>query len=263
MNQVIAYYDQIDEDSRFTRKSRRVEYLTTLHVLDPLLPADARILEVGAGGGAYSFTYAGRGHEVTAVDLTPKHIELIQAKSQETGIPLTAEVGNALNLSRYGEGTFDAVLCLGPMYHLTAEEDRDQCIEECLRVLKPGGVLAIAYIGKFSVMPMLASRQREFLREDVIRQVLDRGMTRAGEETCFWTDACFLSPQEMENMLARYEVVEVDHAGTDSICHTIQDAIDGMTEEEYGTWLSYHYETCREPSIRGMSTHGLYVCCKA
>lgn len=46
--------------------------------------------------------------------------------------------------------SFDVVLCLGPMYHLLKDEDRIKCIDECLRVLKPDGILAIAYINIYA-----------------------------------------------------------------------------------------------------------------
>lgn len=146
MNNVVRYYEDIDEDSRFSRNSRRIEFLTTTRILDSLLPSRASLLDVGAGTGPYSFYYAERGHRVVALDLTPKHAEAIHRRSLLSGLPVEAHVGNAVDLGRWEAESFDAVLVFGPMYHLTEERDRDRCVREALRVLKPGGLVAVAYI---------------------------------------------------------------------------------------------------------------------
>jgi len=256
----VKYYEMIDEDSRFSRNSRRIEFLTTTHVLDSILPPQAKILDVGAGAGAYSFYYAERGYEVTAVDLTPKHIEIIKEKAVHKQLDMEAYVENAVDLSRFEAESFDVVLCFGPMYHLTDEKDRISCMKECLRVLKKGGLLAVAYINKFSAIPMLVTRDQRFIRKSVIQKVIDEGVTREVDPDCFWTDAFFTSPAEIEALLEPFGVTPVDHVGTDGISHTIHEHVDRLGEKEFGAWLGYHFQTCRERSILGMSTHGLYIC---
>ncbi|TJY43899.1 class I SAM-dependent methyltransferase [Cohnella pontilimi] len=262
MKNVVNYYETIDEDSRFSRNSRKIEFLTTTHVLNNILPQQARILDVGAGTGVYSLYYAKRQHDVAAVDITPKHVELLINKAIQSGINLEANVGNATDLSRFDSETFDFVMCFGPMYHLTDSNDRNTCIQECLRVLKKGGFLAVAYINKYSVIPMLATRDKKFIRKSVIDKVMNEGVFFEGNEDCFWTDAYFTSPEEIEALLVTHGVTAVDHAGTDGISHTIHEYVDKLGTEEFESWLSYHFQTCRERSILGISTHGLYICRK-
>lgn len=262
MNKVANYYDLIDEDSRFARNSRKVEFLTTTHALNDVLPQHAKILDVGAGAGAYSFYYTERQHEVVAIDITPKHISEIQRKAKAKGIELKAYVENATDLSRFKTESFDFVMCFGPLYHIIDADERNSCIRECLRVLKKGGHLAIAYINKYSVIPMLATRDSSFIRNGVIDKVITQGVIVDGDADCFWTDAYFTSPNEIEELLMNYDVTTVDHIGTDGISHTIHEYIDKLDESEYNYWLSYHFKTCREKSILGISTHGLYICQK-
>lgn len=262
MTNVTRYYERIDEGSRFARNSRKIEFLTTNYILEGHLPPHSKILDVGAGTGVYSFHYLERHHEVAAVDVTPKHVEAIKEKCRREGLHLETYLENAVDLSRFEDGTFDVVMCFGPMYHLTDSADRDRCLQECLRVLKKGGLLAIAYINKYSSIPMLATRDRRFIRDSVIDKVIHAGVTVEGDEDCFWTDAFFTSPEEMEALLSRYGVTSVDHAGTDGISHTIHEHIDGLGPEQFESWMKYHFQTCRERSILGMSTHGLYVCRK-
>ncbi|MFC4099182.1 class I SAM-dependent methyltransferase [Paenibacillus xanthanilyticus] len=259
MNKVVQYYEGIDEDSRFVRNSRKIEFLTTVHTLDQLMPARAKLLDVGAGTGAYSLYYAERQHEVVAVDITPKHIDRLRDKSNQQSLPLQAYVADARDLSRFAAGTFDIVLCFGPMYHLTEHEDRMRCIRECLRVLKRGGYLAIAYINKFSILPMLATRDRTFIRDSVIAKVIQDGVIKDGDEDCFWTDAYFTSPDEIEAVLEPFEVTPIAHVGTDGISHTIQHDIDQLDEQQFDAWMNYHVRTCGERSILGLSSHGLVI----
>lgn len=262
MDNVVNYYDLIDEDSRFSRNSRKIEFLTTTHVLNDVLPQQAKILDVGAGTGVYSFYYAERQHEVVAIDITPRHVSEIQKKCNEKGIELKAYVENATDLSRFDTESFDFVMCFGPLYHIIDGDDRNTCIRECLRVLKKGGHLAIAYINKYSVIPMLATRDPKFIRDGVIDKVVNQGVIVDGDADCFWTDAYFTSPNEIEGLLMDFDVITVDHIGTDGISHTIQEYVDKLEETEFNFWLSYHFQTCREKSILGISTHGLYICQK-
>lgn len=261
MSNVINYYENYDEDARFSRNSRKIEFLTTTTILDGLIDSGSKILDVGAGPGAYSFYYAERGHEVTAVDLTPRHIEIIKSKAESRGISnLQAFVANAADLSRFPSESYDVVLCFGPLYHITEAKARESCINECLRVLKKGGILAIAYINKYDIMPMLVTRDNRFIKEDMIDKLLVDGTFREGEETCFWTDSFFTSPDEIENFMSKYHVKKVDHAAADGLSHLIGDQVDLLDEEQFDVWFRYHLKTCRVNSILGASCHGLYVC---
>ena len=58
---------------------------------------------------------------------------------------LQAVQGDALDLSRYQENTFDITLLLGPMYHLYTQDERKKALEEAARVIRENGILYIAY----------------------------------------------------------------------------------------------------------------------
>ncbi len=261
---VSQFYQSYNEDSRFERPSRAVEYLTTLHMIDTWLsqlPPASAILDSGAGSGVYALHYAAQGHSVTAIDITPKHIEQIQAKIVQSKqvLSVQAEIGNAIHLSNYADQSFDMVLCLGPYYHLTSAEDRASCLSESMRVLRSGGILIVAYINKYSIAPMLAVKEQGYMRPSVIEKVLQEGVFYDGEEDSFWTDLYVTSPEQMEQDLLSAQAEIVDHAGADGITHTIDGSIDVMDKDTYNTWINYHFQTCRERSILGLSTHGLIV----
>lgn len=127
MNYVEAYYAQYDEDARFLRKSHETEYLTTMHYIQKYLFSGARILEIGAGTGRYSCALAKQGYSVDAVELLPKHIEILKRKSKNNS-NLHIYKGDAVDLDFIDSDTYDIVLLLGPMYHLFSEGDKSKAL---------------------------------------------------------------------------------------------------------------------------------------
>lgn len=264
MNTIVNYYEKSNEDIRITMSnSSKVEFIVTTNVLNQYIKQHHRILELGAGTGVYSFYYAERGNEVIATDITPKHVEIIKKKlCENNNMKLTAEVVNAADLSQYESESFDVVTCLGPMYHLTDENNRKKCIEEALRVLKKGGLLAIAYINKHFIFHHVMLRDKKFLTKEFIDKILNSGIIKEGEKECFWTDAFFTTPTEMESFVRSFGVQIVDHVGTDGLNPSLRNYVDGMDDNEYSQWIYYTLNSCRESSILGMSNHGLLICKK-
>ena len=134
----IHYEENYEEAGRLRRNnSSRIEFLTTVHYFVQFFRPNSNILDVCAGGGEYAFYLANQGHEVFACDLMEKHVNIMKTNTDADKLN-GIEVANALDLSRFGEGSFDVVLCMGAMYHLFDPKEREKCITECLRVLKTG-----------------------------------------------------------------------------------------------------------------------------
>jgi ubiquinone/menaquinone biosynthesis C-methylase UbiE len=120
--------------------SERLEFVRTWELLGRYLPrAPARVLDVGGGPGTYAIPLRAAGYEVELVDPVPLHVE-------QAGMGV---VGDARSLP-FADASADAVLLLGPLYHLVEAEDRLAALREARRVLKPGGVLATATISRLA-----------------------------------------------------------------------------------------------------------------
>ena len=117
---IINLYGDGMEDGREKRsRSAGLEFHYTEKFLRPLIAAGARVIELGCGTGYYAFRLATLCEEYVGVDLTPKNIELFREKITASGFEnIRAEVGDATDLTEISDHAFDAVLCLGPMYHL-------------------------------------------------------------------------------------------------------------------------------------------------
>lgn len=265
MNVVADYYENNQEEGRIsTNKARKIEFIISSAILDGYINPQDSILDVASGTGIYSLYYAEKGHEVHAADLTPKHIEIINNKVSlsSTKLNIHTLVNNAVDLGKFHSDYFNTVLCMGPMYHMIEKSDREKCLLECIRVLKNGGILAIAYINKYFVIPHLLTGENKVFSKSILSKVIDEGVIRDGQEDCFWTDAFFTSPTEIEAFLSLYNVDIIDHVAADGLSPFLRSSIDDMSDEEYNLWIHYQLKTCREKSILGMSNHGLVICKK-
>jgi len=160
---IAAFYDEHYEeaDRLHINAFGRLERERTKELLSrELPPAPAHILDVGGGPGVYASWLASLGYTVTLIDPVARHRE--QAAQYGT---FTVEAGDARALSA-ADGSADAVLMFGPLYHLPDAAERAQALREANRVVKPGGLIAAAFISRHSPLLDLASKLR--INDDTI-----------------------------------------------------------------------------------------------
>lgn len=140
-----AYYGLGKEQERLSSgPAGELEFERTKEiVLRHLPPAPAVVADIGGGPGAYALWLASLGYEVIHRDLMPLHVE--QLRKEAAGNPLIrTEVGDARDLD-LPDASVDAVLLLGPLYHLDRRAERLRALASAHRVLRPGGpVMAVA-----------------------------------------------------------------------------------------------------------------------
>ena len=139
------FYDAQDESVRLSSREGRVEFLRTQQLLrDVLAPPPARILDVGGADGVHARWLRDDGYDVEVVDIVPAHVERARAHG------LAARLGDARRLD-LAAASAEAVLLLGPLYHLPDADDRAAALSEAGRVLVPGGLLAAAAVSRIAV----------------------------------------------------------------------------------------------------------------
>ncbi len=214
--EILGFYTAADEASRlhtgwFQLEQARTEELILRH----LPPPPATIVDAGGGAGAYACWLAARGYQVHLIDPVPKHVEQARAASnQQPEHPLaSAEVGDARHLPR-GDASADAVLLLGPLYHLVEKEDRLACLREARRVLRPGGFAWGAAISRFA--SLLDSLSHGFFDDPAFAPVVARDLEDGQHRNptgnpLYFTDAYLHRPGELsrEFLAAGFQIVEL------------------------------------------------------
>ena len=258
--EVVEYYQNYREEDRLTtNNARKLEFVTTTRIFDELFDEKLKILDCAAGTGAYAFYLADKGHDVTATDITPRHIDVIRATLQEKSYDMQTAVLDATDMSMFADETFDVVLNMGPFYHLTDETQREKCMSESLRVLKKGGLLVTAYIPRFYVFQYVAMSDSKYLDAKLAEQLIQTGVLKHDDELCFWTDTYYATKQEMEQLYRINGMEIVDHFAQDGLAPTFSGKVDAWNEAQFATWCDYHYSVCREESILGAGNHVIIV----
>ena len=155
-----------------------------------------RVADVGGGTGRYAEWLVERGCAVELVDPMPLHVERARARADgRFGVRL----GDARELP-FADEEFDAVLLLGPLYHLQEHTDRLAALREAQRVCRPQGVVAVAAISRLA--PALGSiKSGSFLDERVLANIVaETGGGRRvppDRRTGLFPDAWFHLPEEL------------------------------------------------------------------
>ena len=254
------YYDQ-SADREWERLERhRTEFAVTLKVLEAYLPAPGcSVLDIGGGPGRYSIELARQGYRVTLFDISGESLGLAQAKAAEVGVTLESCIhGNALDLSELGESSFDAVLLMGPLYHLLSQEDRERAIQEAKRVLKPQGRLFAAFITRFAPFRHAAFAEPEWPVEnpEYAARVLETGVH---ERPAAFAKAYFAHPVEIIPLMESCGLQTLMLIGCEGIVAGHEGMVNELEGEAWQRWVELNYRLGQEPSLYGASDHLLCV----
>jgi SAM-dependent methyltransferase len=153
-----AYYELGKERERLTAGAGRLEFLRTTEIVSRHLPpAPSIVADIGGGPGRYTTWLADLGRRVHHRDLVPLHVE--QAREANAARPaVDTSIADARSLD-LDDASVDAVLLLGPLYHLSHRPDRIRALREARRVVRPGGPVFVAAITRWSARISVLAEQ--------------------------------------------------------------------------------------------------------
>lgn len=264
MSEIIDYYSKFDEWGRLDREP--LEYKVNMHFIRHNMPKSGKVLDNGAGPGKYAMELAKLGYRMTLTDLTPRLVEIAQAKADELELSPQFDrflVRDARLLEGIPTEHFDAALMMGPLYHLQDEASRIQAVQELRRVTKTGGVVFVAVrsrIRKLLTALMFPEQWKPLDTMEAIMEFKETGVFNHSDQGRF-TGAYFFPLAEIEPFFESHGFETIELISSSGIGA-------GLTPAQWDYWrsrgeeervLRLIYESASDPSILGFGSHLLYI----
>ena len=262
--EVVEYYRRYPEETRLQSGSSQLEFERSKEILRRVLPSPpARVLDVGGAAGAYSFFLADLGYETHLVDLSSRLVEEARARNARRPRPIASfTVADARSLPQ-GDGSADAVLLMGPLYHLPEAADRVAALGEAFRVLAKSGVVAVAAISRYA--SALDGMARKLSLDPRFVSIRDRDLAEGqhrndtGDERYF-TTAYFHRPEDLRGEIEAAGFRDVSIVGVEGPGWMLADFDERWADDALRRdLLAVARALEAEPSTVGVSAHFLGV----
>ncbi len=265
MNLIEKYYNKFNEDKRLKSRHGMVEFSVSMMYIKKYLELiknninnniisdntglnkSIKILDVGAGTGRYSIELNNLGYDVTAVEYVKKNLSVL--KQNAPSIP--AYKGNAMNLKRFKDNTFDAVILFGPMYHLFTLQDKLIALKEAKRVTKKDGIIFVAYL-----LADYAIIRHGFMDKNIIDNLnnskLDNNFNLYTTEEDLYS---YIRLPQIEELNKQANLNRLEIISPDGPTDYIRPYINKLSEKEFNLYINFVKQNSNNPSMLGASSH--------
>jgi len=261
VSDVQSYYDDASESELVRLERHQLERDITWRYLEKYLPPSGSVLDIGTGTGAYAIPLAKRGYTVTAVDLSPKLLEVCQKRVAEEGLEdkVAFLVADARDLSDVAGNTFDAVLLMGPLYHLVLEEDRKTALKEAFNRLTPGGVIFSSFISRYGVLGDVMKNISHWIeKQSEVRSIIERGREPDDADRGGFR-GYFVKVSEITPLHEEIGFKTLVMAGVEPAISADDESYNRLEDTRRKLWLDLLYDISTEESIIAASRHLLYI----
>jgi ubiquinone/menaquinone biosynthesis C-methylase UbiE len=264
-----SYYASFDhrEWDRLTWPEGVIEFAITQDALQRHLPEAGRVLDIGGATGRWTFWLASRGYSVTLADLSPNLLQIAKEKISEAGVGAQIEsisVCDVCDLSQFAAESFDAVLCLGPFYHLIDPQDRVQAARELRRVLKPDGVAFVAFMPVYGFLrrTLALKDERKHLSQPEFMERLMREGVFINTVPGRFNSGYGVRPLEVESFMKTHGFSQIELLADTGFAGQHADALAELAQEDPGAYqvlMNVIVQTAGDASLLGGSVHLLYI----
>ena len=254
-------YGEHEWDRHEEAPMHRVSFHIHRHYLTEFVHDGDRVLEAGAASGRFTVELARLGARIVVTDISPGQLELNVANVGEARLESAVEareLADIVDLSRYPDGSFDAVVCYGgPLSHVM--DRADEALDELLRVTKSGGHVLLGVMSRngalHAFLPSADAEIEQFGIEEM-QAIFETGDLPTSHST-LGAPMHLFGWGEFRSLLERHacDVVVASAAnflsvGNDEICERwLQDP------EMWQRFLQWETASCAQPGAIDAGTH--------
>ncbi|WP_189655296.1 class I SAM-dependent methyltransferase [Bacillus sp. HNG] len=256
---VRKFYDDTVKYEWERLERHKVEFELTKRYLSRYIKPGDKVLDLGGGPGRYSLFLAELGCDVTLADLSEKNVKFALNKASEQDLALKGIQVDARDLSAIEDSQFDFVLCMGPMYHLKSEEDRAKTIKECLKKLKPNGIIFVAFISSYSFVWDYLIRNPEIIlnseRKLELNKIVD-GKDFAGKG---FSDNFYISPKNVLPFFKPFNLEKLHLLNSESFLYLREPELLKQKPDVINAWLDLAEQVCEREDLLSLAEHLMYI----
>lgn len=207
-----------------------------------------KIADIGAGTGRYSIPLHNLGFDVLAVE--PFKCNLNKLIQNDPNVPTM--LGDARNLKKLADNSFDLTLLFGPMYHLGTVDEKLKALLEAERITKPNGIIMVAYItNEYSVITH-AFKSHKFGECKKNGQLSEDFKTIYTENDLY----SYMRISDIDNLLTKApNLKRINIFGADGPAEYMRREINEMTEPEYEAFIQFVKQIAERKDLLGASAH--------
>lgn len=262
-HRVREFYKSNVEKEWARLERHRTEFALTARALEKFMQPASCVLDSGSGPGRYSLLLAALGHKVTLLDVSQENLKFAQAKAKEQGVRFEECVcASATDMSMFEDESFDAVLLMGPLYHLLDASDRSRCLRETRRILRRGGLVFATFLICYAALRDAAKHNPEWLVDypDDAKRILEDGIyTFEGRENPPFTDFWSVHPSKTADIMEEAGFETQTLLAQEGLVSLIDEKVNLLQGEAWEAWVDLNYRCAQDPTIHGEAEHLLYV----
>lgn len=239
-----------------------LEFAVTKRYLDKIIADGATVADVGVGTGHYAELLAKRDCHLYLVDISQRLLEATHTRLKQSNLDrqvLGIYDISATNLEPLKTEVCDALLLLGPLYHLCSIKERQDTVNEAARILKPDGTIFAAGINRLAYFRELF---RNFAQQILSRQSFHQQFLKDGN-----ADPVHVPPLGYSHFTTSEEFLKLFEAsfnittliGVESFTAPFPTAGKDLSPPELEAWIDLVEATGTTPEGLAMSDHFLYI----
>lgn len=250
--ELIEYYNKFNEDKRLNRRHGKVEFIVTLKYIHDYLNKmnNPKIIDIGAGTGKYSIELSNQGYDVTAIELVKHNLSYIKKYNK-----IKSYQGNAIDLSRFKDETFDLTLLFGPMYHLINESDKLKALNEAKRITKKDGIIMVAYImNDYCILT-------HGFKDNNILNAIENKMIDDNFKCIKWDNNLYsvYRLEDIDKLNEKVNLNRIKIITPDGPANYMRSTLNKMSDKEFDKFIEYVFSISDRKDMIGSSAHTIDI----